>query len=326
MWQGLGLAVYLICSTAALAADVTDATGRTVTVPEPDQISRVLPAGPPAAVLLEAIAPDLMLGWPGPVSGPARAVLPPIAAALPQVPRLTGREEAADKLAELHPDLILDYGDVTPRYIDLDKTIERKTGIPTLLFDGSMDKIPAVIRTLGSILGREDRAEAVAQVAEALLSLPVSDAHPTVLYARGPTGGLAAAPGTEVTAVFTRLGWTVRAPKGEGTFRPVTVQAIAALDPDWLVFADPAMADVLAHDAGWQGLRAVRDGHAVIAPHLPFGWVEEPPSINRLLGFAWLSGRDPILLAAVSNAILYGRTLTPVERRAVLQGVAAIHP
>ncbi len=86
------------------------------------------------------------------------------------------------------------------------------------------------------------------------------------------------------------------------------------------------MADVLAHDATSQALRAVCNGHAVVAPHLPFGWVEEPPSINRLLGFAWLSGRDPVLLAAVSNAILYGRTLTPAERKTVLQGVAAIHP
>jgi iron complex transport system substrate-binding protein len=324
MWRGLCFAICLSWSTAALSADITDATGRTVTVP--DQITRILPAGPPAAILLESIAPDLMLGWPGPVSDPARALLPPETAALNQLPRLTGRDDVVDKIAALHPDLILDYGDVTPRYIDLAKATQEKTGIPTLLFDGTMDKIPAVIRTLGSFLGREDRANTVAQFAEALLTLPVSGAHPTVLYARGPTGGFAAAPGTEVTAVFTRLGWTVKAPAGEGTFRPVTVDAVAALDPDWLVFSDPAMTDVLGHDAAWKALRAVRDGHAVVAPHLPFGWVEEPPSINRLIGFAWLSGRDPVLLAAVSNAILYGRTLTAAERNTVLQGVAAIHP
>ena len=31
----------------------------------------------------------------------------------------------------------------------------------------------------------------------------------------------------------------------------------------------------------------------MVAPALPFGWVEEPPSINRLLGLAWLGGHEP---------------------------------
>ena len=59
----------LWCSGAALAAAVTDSTGRPVQVP--DRIARVLPAGPPAAILLEAIAPDLMLGWTSPVPADA---------------------------------------------------------------------------------------------------------------------------------------------------------------------------------------------------------------------------------------------------------------
>ncbi|MFL5252091.1 MAG: hypothetical protein ACJ8AI_04225, partial [Rhodopila sp.] len=78
--------------------------------------------------------------------------------------------------------------------------------------------------------------------------------------------------------------------------------------------------------AAWKDIRAVREGHAVIAPHLPFGWVEEPPSINRLIGFAWLSGRDPVLLATVSNTILYGHVLTPAERDDVLAGSTTIRP
>ena len=65
-------------SGAALAGTVVDATGRSVEVPE--HIARVLPAGPPAAILLAALAPDLMLGWTSPVSDDARALLAPEAA------------------------------------------------------------------------------------------------------------------------------------------------------------------------------------------------------------------------------------------------------
>ena len=72
MLRRLILLLPLLWSGVALAAEVTDSTGRTVQVP--DQIAHVLPAGPPAAVLLEAIAPDLMVGWPGPLSDEAQGV------------------------------------------------------------------------------------------------------------------------------------------------------------------------------------------------------------------------------------------------------------
>jgi iron complex transport system substrate-binding protein len=56
----------------------------------------------------------------------------------------------------------------------------------------------------------------------------------------------------------------------------------------------------------------------MVSPALPFGWIEEPPSINRLIGLAWLEGRDPLTLASLSNAIVYGHVLTPSERDGVL--------
>jgi len=116
------LVLSLLWSGATLATEVTDATGRAVQVP--DQVARVLPAGPPAAVLLAAIAPDLMLGWPSPIPDGTRALLAPVAAKLPQIPRLTGREDVVEKIQALKPDLIVDYGTVSPRYAELELFIK----------------------------------------------------------------------------------------------------------------------------------------------------------------------------------------------------------
>jgi iron complex transport system substrate-binding protein len=308
----------------AIAAEVTDATGRTVTIP--DHIERILPAGPPAAVLLAAIAPTQMLGFPGPPSEEGRTALAPEVSGLPTVPRLTGHPDMTPALRDLRPDLIIDYGNVAPRYKQLAQDTQQATGIPTLLFDGALDQIPTVARTLGKILHQPDRAEAVARFAEAILALPIPpDSHPRVLYARGADGLLVAAPGTDVTAIFPRLGWQVVAPDGTGTFRPSTVEAIRALDPDVIILADAAAKDLLT-TAPWASLRAVRDGHAYIAPSIPFGWVEEPPSINRLLGVAWLRGGDPLTLAALFNASVYGRALTREQLLTVAGGTARIPP
>jgi iron complex transport system substrate-binding protein len=319
------LVVSLLWSGTAFPADLVDATGRTVQVP--DQITRVLPAGPPAAILLAALAPDLMLGWPSPLSDDARAMLAAPAASLPQIPRLTGREDVTAKIRALKPDLIVDYGTVSPRYADLAKATEQGTGIPTVLLNGSLDEIPHVLRLLGGVLHRPDRAEILAGVAEALLALPARQgAHPKVLYARGADGLTVAAPDTDVTAVFSRVGWQPVAPDGTGTFRQASVEAIRALDPDVVVFADAAMRDVAARSDAWRAVRAVREGHVLVAPSLPFGWLEEPPSINRLLGLAWLGGRDPVTLAAVFNAAVYGHALTPAQLDTVLAGVGSSQP
>jgi iron complex transport system substrate-binding protein len=320
------LALSLLCwSCAALAAAVADATGRSVDVPA--QIARVLPAGPPAAILLSALAPDLMLGWPSPVSDSARALLAPEAARLPQVPRLTGRDDATEKIVALKPDLILDYGTVAPRYADLAKATQQRTGIPTLLLDGSLAEVPRTFRLLGGILHREDRAEVLARFAEALLALPAAQAaHPRVICARGPDGLTLVVPGTDLAETFSLLGWQLVAPPGQGPSRQASVDDIRTLDPDVLVFADPAMRATLTQSDAWRSLRAVRDGHAFVAPNQPFGWLDEPPSINRLLGLAWLSGSDPRTLAALFNAAVYGRVLTAPQLETLLDGVHSVQP
>ena len=67
----------------------------------------------------------------------------------PRIPRLTGRDDVTDKIKALKPDLIIDYGEVTPRYFDLAQATQQKTGIPTLLFAGTLDNIPRVRSSVG---------------------------------------------------------------------------------------------------------------------------------------------------------------------------------
>ena len=104
------------------------------------------------------------------------------------MPRLTGPQDTTAEIQALHPDLIIDYGTVSPRYKQLAQDTQKKTGIPTLLFDGALDQIPAVARTLGQILHQPDRAEAVARVAEAILALPMpAEPHPACIMLAAPT-------------------------------------------------------------------------------------------------------------------------------------------
>ena len=108
-----GLSAALAAPRAARAATVTDGAGRAV--PVPAKVERVFPAGPPAAILLYTLAPDLLLGWPRANRPEEREFLLPDIGARPEVGRITGRGNTAnlETVLALKPDLILDVGSVS---------------------------------------------------------------------------------------------------------------------------------------------------------------------------------------------------------------------
>jgi molybdopterin-binding protein len=84
-----GASAALIASSRAWAATVTDGAGRSV--PVPARVDRVFPAGPPAAIMLYTLAPDLLLGWPRANRADEREFLLPDVGARPEVGRITIR-------------------------------------------------------------------------------------------------------------------------------------------------------------------------------------------------------------------------------------------
>ena len=102
-----GLSAALVAPRSACAATVTDAAGRNVAVPA--KVARVFPAGPPAAILLYTLAPDLLIGWPRANRVEECVYMLPEICARPEVGRITGRGNTANLETVLaqKPDLIL---------------------------------------------------------------------------------------------------------------------------------------------------------------------------------------------------------------------------
>src|SRR5262245_7489013 len=107
-----GLSAALFTPGAAHAQSVTDSAGRAV--PIPANVTRVFPAGPPAAITLYTVAPDLLLGWPRANRADELEFLDPKIGARPEVGRITGRGNTAnlEVVLALKPDLILDIGSI----------------------------------------------------------------------------------------------------------------------------------------------------------------------------------------------------------------------
>src|SRR5215510_16181748 len=146
-----GLLATLAASRARAAGTVQDAAGRSIAVP--DRVERVFPAGPPAAIMLYTLAPELLLGWPRANRSDEREFLLPDIGGRPEVGRITGRGNTAnlEVVLALKPDLILDIGSVNATYVSLADRVQQQTGIPYALLDGRFEGIPLSYRTLGAL-------------------------------------------------------------------------------------------------------------------------------------------------------------------------------
>ena len=106
----------LLTPRNAWAASVTDAAGRNV--PVPAKVTRVFPAGPPAAILLYTLAPELLIGWPRANRAEECVYMLPEICTRPELGRITGRGNTAnlETVLALKPDLILDVGSTSATF------------------------------------------------------------------------------------------------------------------------------------------------------------------------------------------------------------------
>jgi iron complex transport system substrate-binding protein len=296
---GLGILLLLV-QPAAAERVVTDSAGRQVAVP--DRIERVFAAGPPASILLYILAPDRMIGWP---RAPHPEEIPYIAPEyrdLPEVGWLTGRGDTVnlEVLLQSKPDLIFDFGSVRDTYVSLAERVQAQTGIPYILIDGTFANTAVAVRLLGEVLGVEDRAEQIASYVEgtlarfdATLAQVPQDRRPRVYLARGPSDLETGLQGSINTEIIERVGAINVARDPTGARRglvQVPIEQVVVWNPDTVITWDPNFYESVWKDFYWQGVDAVAAGRVYLSPTAPFGWIDRPPSLNRMIGLEWLAG------------------------------------
>jgi iron complex transport system substrate-binding protein len=292
------LAVLLLAQPAQAGRTIIDSAGRTVELP--DRVDTVFAAGPPAAILLYVLAPDRMLGWPRANRADERDYLAEPYASLPELGTLTGQggEANLERVVTLAPDLIIDFGSVRDTYVDLADRVQAQTGIPYLLIDGRFENTAAALRLLGQALGVPERGEFLAADAEATFAridailAEVQEAQrPKAYLARGPEGLESGVVGSINTEILERAGG-VNVLGTSATARglvQVNVEALVAADPDIIVTWDRQFFASHKESPLWQRMRAVQEGRVHLSPVLPFGWIDRPPSLNRLIGLDWMA-------------------------------------
>jgi iron complex transport system substrate-binding protein len=291
------LAVLLFASLPALAErEFIDDAGRKVMLP--DKVGRVYAAGPPASVLVFALAPDTLVGWTRAFRPDEAPWVPEKYAKLPEIGRLTGRGNTAnvEVVLKAKPDLIVDMGSTNATFASLADRVQQQTGIPYILFDGRLETIPQQIEKLARALGAEARGKDLSQYARRLITglqfkiaaVP-ADKRPAVYYARGPQGLTTGLKGSINVEMIEFLGARNVADSQTGGLVNVGLEMVVLWDPPVIVTNDPNFYREVWTLPVWNSVDAVRKKRVYLSPHLPFGWFDYPPGANRIIGLLWLS-------------------------------------
>ena len=278
---------------------VLDDSGRDE-VEIPAEITRIAPSGATATMMLTPIASDLMVGIAASPSVDQEKYLPEELLYLPTFGQFYGSKSTLnmEALIEAEPQVIFDLGDkkVTVK-ADMD-SIGKQTGIPALFYDGTLEHMADTYRTLGKLLGREERGEKIAEFIDRTVdmaernSAKISDKDKiTILYGTGATGLAVNAQGSSQAQVIPLIGAKNAiipeeiTDKGGGTI--VSMESLYEDEPDMIILTEGGPYEEL-QDNEWSELKAVKTGRYYEIPGDPYCWMSSPPSVNMVLGVWWL--------------------------------------
>lgn len=304
--------ILILCLTAGCGAEnktydplvgvettsVKDDAGRTVEVPA--SVTKIAPSGSTAQMILMSIAPDMLVGLSASPSSLQRPYFPEDMWYLPTFGQFYGSKQTlnVEALVNAEPQLIIDLGDKKTTITEDMNGIQRRTGIPTVFFEMSLEEMADGYRQLGKLLGREEKAEELARFVEKTVSMAKEkaaqipeDKRITILYGTGATGLAVNADESSQSQVIDLIGAknaiipdTVT-DKGGGTI--MNLEGVYDAEPDMIILTTGGPFEELKEN-GWRDLKAVKNGRYYEIPGLPYNWVSSPPSVNMILGVWWL--------------------------------------
>lgn len=286
------LCLSLTAGSSIAQTAVIDATGREIRPPA--KVERVYAAGPPATMLVFAIAPHKLTGWARAMRPNEAQFLPERYAQLPELGRLTGRGNTAnvEVVLKAKTDLIVDVGSTGASLASLATQVQEQTRIPYALFDGRIEATPATLRALGRLMGNEREAERLAawydsELTQAKQRVARAAGHPLVYYGRSPSGLQTGGKGSINVEVLDFLGARNAAADARAGLATVSFEQVILWNPEVVLTTDPNFWKSVWTDPRWRAVNAVAARRVYLSPHLPFGWFDFPPGANRLLGVWW---------------------------------------
>lgn len=283
---------------AAETISFTDSAGRMVEIPA--DITRIAPSGPLAQMVLFALAPEKFVCLASDWSKETEQYIDTAYYNIPVLGQLYGTssgEMNIESLAAADPQIIIDIGEPKKTVVEDMDAITAQSGIPSVHIDAATATMGDAYRTLGKLLGMEERAEELATYCEEVyadtlaLMETVGDNRRGVIYCLGDKGTNVVAQTAyhaEVLDLMTNNAAVLDEVSSKGTGNEVDMEQLLLWNPEIILFAPESVYDTVKNDPAWQELSAISGGKYYQVPFGPYNWLGFPPSVNRYAGMLWL--------------------------------------
>ena len=275
----------------------TDSTGRTVEIPE--KLEKIAITGPTAQIVLFALAPEKLVGIANSWDETAKEFFAPEYYNLPILGQLYGgkSEMNLEELLKADPDVVIDVGEPKGSIAEDMDRLSEQTGIPFLHIDGFTATMGDTYRTLGELLGVEEKAGEIGAYCDELYAFAAGleaklapEKKKTALYLLGDNGLNVIPEGSfhaELLNLIVENVAVLENPSSKGTGNETDMEQLLLWDPEVIFFAPDSVFDTVGEDPAWQDLQAIRSGNYYRVPFGPYNWMGFPPSVQRYLGILW---------------------------------------
>ncbi|WP_172136990.1 ABC transporter substrate-binding protein [Adlercreutzia sp. ZJ473] len=288
-------------SSAAAEAQTrtfTDSAGRTVELPA--TIERIAPSGHTANQVLLTMAPEKMVGLSQDLTEDQAKYFDIDAANLPVFGAAFGAKGDINKeaVAAADPQVIIDTGEYKDGLKEDLDTLQEQLGIPCVFIETKLEDYGAAYEDLGELLGMEERGRELSDYCKAaydettsvMATIPESE-RANIAYLLGDAGLNAIAANSYQGGVIDLCANNLFKPEkatGSGAGQEVSLEQIALWNPELIVFQKGSIYDTVGDNPAWDGIAAIDSGNYYEVPGSPYCWLNNPPTVNQVMGMQWL--------------------------------------
>ena len=323
---------------AADTITFTDDLGRTVELPA--QIDKICPSGFTAQQVLLTIAPDKLVGLAQELNEDQLKIFGDKFADYPVFGAVLGATDNLNReaVAAAAPQVIIDTGEAKKGAEEDLNNLQEQLGIPVVFIEAKLSDYGAAYGRLGELLGMEERGNELAQyctdaynTTETVMAGIPENERVRMAYLLGENGLNAIAKTSFQGAVMDIVANNVVVVddvSGKGNGNEVSLEQIALWNPDLIIFQTGSIYDTVGDNPAWAGIAAIDNDNYYQVPNDPWCWMNNPPTVNQLMGMQWL----PRLLYpdAFDDSIqdvtrayystMYGYDLTDADLAELLEG------